>query len=489
MKNQSMTHDFEQDAEAFHQELHREYYLAEAGLKEQLDITTIYDRWAHLFTKEAAKRLLDAVHDREGKYLAEWITLEYLENLVKGLTERVSNAMRAATVEWDGEQVPYHNLRPMMANEADMTRRQRLEELQREITLTANGARVERIRTLHQAAVDLGFDSYVTMCDDLRALRLEVLTEQMQSLLRETRDLFYELLEEYLSHIHVPVEAAATCDILALFRGRRFDALFPKEALLPALHTTLSGMGIDLSKQSNLELDTEPRPLKTPRAFCVPLRIPEDVKLVIKPAGGPDDYGSLLHEAGHAEHFAHVDPGLSFPFRRLGDNSVTEGYAFLFEYLLLSDLWLEQVLGIEDTRDYLRFARFQKLWFLRRYGSKLIYEQELHTEVEGADDRYVSILNETLGVAIAAENYLADTDDAFYCAQYLRAWIFEAQLRRFMEDRFGTEWFATPDAGHYLVSLWRRGQELPVEELARDMGYDGLDAKYLTQELVELGED
>lgn len=489
MKNNTLTRDFEQDAEAFHQELNREYYLAEAGLKKQLNITPIYDRWAHLFSEEAARRLLDAVHDREGKYLAEWVTLEYLENRVKGLTERASNAMRTATVEWDGEQVPYHNLKPMIANEANMARRHRLEELERGITATANGARVERIRTLHQAAMDLGFDSYVTLCNDLRALRLDLLTEQMQFLLRETRDLFYRLLEEYLSHVHVPVEAAATCDILALFRGRGFDALFPNEELLPALRTTLAGMGIDLSTQSNLQLDTEPRPLKTPRAFCVPLRIPDEVKLVIKPAGGPDDYGSLLHEAGHAEHFAHVDPGLPFPFRRLGDNSVTEGYAFLFEYLLLNEQWLEQVLGIEDSRDFLRFTHFHKLWFLRRYGSKLIYEQELHTQVEGADDRYVSILTETLGVGIAAENYLADTDDGFYCAQYLRAWIFEAQLRRFLEGRFGTEWFATPDAGDHLISLWRRGQELTVEELAREMGYDGLDAKYLTQELVDLGKD
>jgi hypothetical protein len=488
MTNKTVAHDFEQDAEAFHQELHREYYLAEAGLKNELDITPIYDRWAHLFTEEAARRWLGAARDREGRYVAEWVTLEYLENLVKGLTERVSNAMRTATVEWDGEQVPYHNLRPMMGNETDMTRRHQLEKLERGITASVNEVRVERLRTFHQAALDLGFDGYVTLCDDLRALRLDLLTEQMQSLLNETRELFPQLLEEYLSDIHVPIEAAATCDILALFRARRFDALFPEEQLLAALHTTLAGMGIDLARQSNLQLDTEARPLKTPRAFCVPIRVPEEVKLVIKPAGGPDDYGSLFHEAGHAEHFAHAAPGLPFPFRRLGDNSVTEGYAFLFEYLLLSDSWLEQVLGIEDARDYLRFARFQKLWFLRRYGSKLMYEQELHHQVEGADQRYVSILADALNVTIAAENYLADTDDAFYCAQYLRAWIFEAQLRRFLEDRFETEWFARHDAGDHLISLWRRGQELPVEELARDMGYDGLDAKYLTQELMDLGE-
>lgn len=483
-----MMQDFEKQAEAFHQALYREYYLAEAGLKEQLDITPIYEHYGHLFNEEAVRELLSAPSDGGQRYLAEWVTLEYLENLVKGLTEQISNAMRKATVEWDGEQVPYHNLRPMMGNEPDMARRHRLEALERGVTATANEARAQRLGTLHQAATDLGFDSYVALCDRLRALRLDSLTDQMQFLLRETRAPFLQLLEESLAQLGVPLETAAICDVLALFRGARFDALFPKQELLPALQTTLAGMGIDLSRQTNLEVDTEPRPLKTPRAFCAPIQIPDEVKLVTKPTGGPDDYESLFHEAGHAEHFVHVRRDLPFPFKRLGDNSVTESYAFLLQYLLLNREWLRQVLGIEDNHDYLRFGRFCKLWLLRRYASKLTYEQELHTQVQGADARYASILGDALGVSIHTENYLADTDDAFYCAQYLRAWIFEAQLRRFIEGQFGKEWYATRDAGQYLISLWRRGQELRVEELATEMGYDGLEAKYLIHELVESDE-
>ena len=38
-----------------------------------------------------------------------------------------------------------------------------------------------------------------------------------------------------------------------------------------------------------------------------------DVRLVIQPRGGWDDYAALLHEGGHAEHFAHVDPALPVP--------------------------------------------------------------------------------------------------------------------------------------------------------------------------------
>ncbi len=479
-----MTTDFEEQAEAFHQELYREYYLAEAGLKEQLSITPIYDRYFHLFTVDAVKELLAHAKDRPDRYLAEWATLEYLENLVKGITEGVSNAMRQATVEWEGRQVPYHNLRPMISNEAKMTRRHQLDELERRVTASANPQREERLRILHDKAKDLGFDGYADLCDRLRGLDLASLTDQMRDFLDETRDVFYGRLEAFLGTIDAPRKEARTCDVLYLFRAPQFDGLFPKETMIPALTRTLAGLGIDLAQQKNLEPDIEPRPLKSPRAFCVPIRVPEEVKLVIKPQGGQEDYAGLLHEAGHAEHFANVDPDLAFPYKRLGDNSVTEAYAFLFHYLLLNRQWLETVIGVQDISQYLELARFQKLWLLRRYSSKLLYEQKLHSQLEGADQEYVRHLGDALGVEIGVENYLDDVDDAFYCAQYLRAWIFEVQLRRFLENRYGPDWFSTGEAGDYLISLWRQGQEFTPEELAAEMGYDGLDNRYLKEEFL-----
>jgi hypothetical protein len=432
------------------------------------------------------RELLGVTKDRRGRYLAEFAALEYLESLVKGLTEKISNAMRQATVEWEGQEVPYHNLTPLIANEPDLTRRHHLDELRRGVTASANPDRKQRFGTLHDKARELGFDGYITLCDQLRGLNLPWLTEQMRLLLNETENAYLHHLKEFLSSIEVPIEKAARCDILHLFRGQSFDALFPKDKMLPALTSTLVGMGINLAQQENLELDTEARPLKSPRAFCAAIRIPEEVKLVIKPIGGPEDYSSLLHETGHAEHFVNVDPDLSFAFKRLGDNSVTEGYAFLFHYLPLNHHWLHRVLGIEDVDPWIHFALFQKLWFLRRYSSRLLYEQELHAELRGAEKRYVSLLGDSLGVAIGAEDYLADVDDAFYCAMYLRAWIFEVQLRRFLENHFGAAWFSNHEAGEYLIRLWRRGQEFTPEELATDMEYDGLDAQYLVEELLSI---
>jgi len=481
------TQTFEQQAETFHQELYREYYLAEAGFKERLEIAPLYERYSHLFTEPLVRELLASpADDRERRFTTEWVTLEYLEHLVTELTERVSNAMREATVEWDGQQVSFHDLRGMISNEDDRDRRHQLDGLERGVIATANEERAQRLTGLHTKARELGFAGYVELCDRLRGLRLDMLTRQMRNLLDATRPLFLRELESYLTEIGVRLDEAGTCDVLALFRGKRFDAIFSARSLIPALTDTLNGLGIDLARQTNLEVDTEPRPLKTPRAFCAPIRIPEEVKLVTKPSGGPDDYDSLMHEAGHAEHFAHIDHDLPLAFKRLGDNSVTEGYAFLLQHLLHSWHWLSRILGVDDSEDYLRYARFKKLWLLRRYASKLQYEWELHDNMDGAEKRYSSILGDALGVSVPPERYLADTDDAFYCAQYLRAWIFEVQLRRFLEEQFGKEWFGYPGAGEFLRSLWKMGQERRAEELVSEMGYDDLDAGCLIEELLQL---
>ena len=99
-----------------------------------------------------------------------------------------------------------------------------------------------------------------------------------------------------------------------------------------------------------MQLDTEQRPLKSPRAFCAPVHVPDEVYLVIPRHGGRDDYAALFHEAGHTEHYAHVDASLPFEYRHLGDNSVTEGFAFLLEHLTEDPAWLEATLGVTRRR-------------------------------------------------------------------------------------------------------------------------------------------
>jgi hypothetical protein len=229
-------------------------------------------------------------------------------------------------------------------------------------------------------------------------------------------------------------------------------------------------MKIDPRAAGRIRVDDEPRPKKTPRAFVATPRVPEEVILVVRPSGGPDDYAAFLHELGHALHFAYTDAGLPIEYRRLGDASVTEAYAFLFDGFLRERGWLKRFVGVAEPREVLRFTAFHKLWFLRRYAAKLEYELILHAQGAGTRDAYHELLSDATLVDWPAELYLSDVDPFFYAARYLRAWIFEAQLRDLLRERFDEEWYRNDRTGPFLIALWRQGQRQSIEELSADLG-------------------
>ena len=133
-------------------------------------------------------------------------------------------------------------------------------------------------------------------------------------------------------------------------------ATSPAYRLIESFAETMAGLGTDVSAQPGVTFDIGSRPNKAPRAFCAPVRVPGEVYLVVAPVGGWDDYVTLFHEGGHTEHSAHVDAGLPFEFRCLGDNSVTETYAFVIQHLVEDPEWLSRRLGIDDASDLVAHA-------------------------------------------------------------------------------------------------------------------------------------
>jgi hypothetical protein len=256
--------------------------------------------------------------------------------------------------------------------------------------------------------------------------------------------------------------------------------------MVPALRETLAGLGIDLAAQSNVMLDTEMRPTKSPRAFCSTPRVPAEVYLVMPPIGGREDYAALFHEAGHAEHYGCTDPALAFEFRHLGDNSVTESFAFLLEGLTASASWLERLLGI-DGDAAIEHARAARLVMLRRYSAKIAYEVELHgpgADLDRMPDRYSELLGDAVGVPWPRENWLSDVDSGFYAACYLRAWALEVEWRAELGERFGEDWFERAEAGAWLRGLWSQGQRLDADRLLAEATGRSIDFTRLATELI-----
>ncbi len=91
-----------------------------------------------------------------------------------------------------------------------------------------------------------------------------------------------------------------------------------------------------------------------------------------------------------------------------------------------------------------------RLFLVRRYAAKLLYELELHAgnvELEDMRARYVELLTDATKVAPSAADYLSDVDPGFYASSYVRSWAFEAQMHRFLREEFGTRVVRAPRGG------------------------------------------
>jgi hypothetical protein len=256
-----------------------------------------------------------------------------------------------------------------------------------------------------------------------------------------------------------------------MIRSPQWDEGFPGDKMVPALKATLSDLGIDLDRQANVHLDIEQRPKKSPRAFCAPIEIPDKVMLVIQPIGGADDWRAFFHEAGHTEHYANTSPGLTMEEKRLGDIAVTEGWAMLLQYLTDEPAWLSRKLDFPRPDEYAAEGMMWLLFFVRRYSAKLLYELEFFGggDSSGMPKRYVELLGNATKIEPSPANYLADIDSGFYVYSYLRSWALETQLRDNFRERFGTEWFASREAGSLLRELWAEGQKPTADELLKEV--------------------
>jgi hypothetical protein len=478
---------YRERAERFGEELSREYYRHLAGHKQELEIERIYDSYAELFDRDAALALRELASSAgggdEGRRLSYLLHFAF-DGLVgmETRSEAAELARLEASLEVDPGDgaLPYRAVVIEQANEEDGRRRAALEAAMNVVLEERlNPIYGRALQRAHEICAEFGWASYADAYAELRRIDLGRLRRQTDRFLEETAERYAPVLNRQLELSALPALAhLRRSDLPRFFRAAELDELFGAERLISSFEETLAGLGIDLRGQPNVHLDTEARPTKSPRAFCSTPRVPGEIYLVIAPTGGRDDYGALFHEGGHTEHYANTAADLAFEFRQLGDNSVTESFAFLLEHVTSDPVWLSEQLEIADPEPAVEHTRALRLVMLRRYAAKLAYELELHgpsADLGAMPGRYAELLGGAVRVPWPRASWLADVDDGFYAACYLRAWALETHWRAGLRERFGERWFASPEAGEWLRGLWSHGQRLNADELLADTLGEELD--------------
>ena len=482
-------------------EIQTESRLAYSGLKREQNIAEILEKYAWLYNLETVRRVEEAYRaetEPENEERLRRVYYYLLEGYVGQQTAPLEDALvsfeAGATVEVDGESVPYYNVPVLIAGEHDFERRNRLREASLDVVEETNPKRLEILRTVLATLAD-GFDhdSYTAYNAEKKRVDYGLLRSRMESLLSETEETYAALMgrwvEETTGRRLGEIESH---HFSYISRVPQYDEYFRKDRLLGAYEQTLEMMALDPASQDNIHIDTEERATKNPRARCYAPDPPGEVHLLIKPVGGLEDYMAFFHEAGHAQHFGNEDPALDYVERAVStSNALTEIYSFLIEHLTQNRVWLTNVVGLpeETAREVAYHAELTELFFVRRYAAKLAYELDFFEDpLEEKRNRrlYTSVLSAATHFVYVPQNYLNDMDPGYYSADYLRAWITEAMLRRHLENAYGEDWFARPEAGELLRGLWATGERRENEDVARAIGCEPFDTGYLVEQFLGL---
>ena len=217
---------------------------------------------------------------------------------------------------------------------------------------------------------------------------------------------------------------------------------------------------------------------------------PHVVHLITRAQGGLHDYQAFLHEAGHALHYAGVDPNLPYTFRRLSrDHALTEIYSYICEAITREPAWHAEHFGLsdEDARTNAEATIFLEALLFRRYTAKLQFELGFWSDVDRAgltSDDYSQRLTAATGIRYANDGHLSDMDPGFYSADYSRAWIRHAQLRAYLIDEVGDDWWRSARTGELLRDLFAEGTRPSSEEIAGRLGFEPYDTAPLVAELT-----
>ena len=472
------------EGEAFMETISREGYLALAGHKKTAEFQRIYAEYEGILGPEALELALEmfrsAAENSDDKRSAQWL----LEWEIESQASKPLAPLDEREIEWensavihspDGRVIQYQAAPIEIANTSDRKLRLALDAARVKLVEKEHAPlRLERIQREKDYIESLGVAAdYNSSFEAVTGISLSALAESCEEFLRDTQAMWDDTLPGVLKKsLGIKPSQAKRSDALALFRASQYDDAFPGNQMESVIRRNVTEMGIDPTAKGRIIFDVGDREGKRSRAFCSPVRVPDEVYLVLRPHGGQSDYNTFLHELGHALHFAYASSDYPFEFRWLGDNSVTESYAMLFDHRMQDKGWLTRYTQLGSSRipGFLRTAGFEELHFLRRYSAKFLYERTLYSgEVrwEELPDLYVSLLTNATGFEYDPADAFVDVDPRFYSSRYLRAWQLQSVLNEELTARFDSDWFRNPSAGPWMVGeLFSTGQRNTAEEIA-----------------------
>ena len=492
--------EFESRLQEYYFERSEEGRAVRVGEKAVSEQAAIVARYSDLFTPgqlealRAAESAAAAGDERELLYrLRKTCEGGIVSAALAEQDDALENAVLAAHVTFKGEELSLRSAQARLAVLDSYADRDELGELERTESARLNPDRLALITAYEQLDGEVsGEPDPIARTEAEKAISLRELERVLVAGSDATAAAYGRLRERWFEKLLGPERNVqpTNAHVYYLRRLSPLESTYTKERSVEVCLASVGALGFDMTAIPNIRLDLEDRPQKNPRACVIASDPPEVVHLITLAQGGLADYQAFMHEAGHALHYAGVDPRLPYTFRRISrDHALTEIYSYIFEAVTREPGWHALHFGLSDAQaeENAQATLFLEALLYRRYTAKLRYELGFWSnfaEEGGRSPRdYATGLTEATGIRYDPRGYLADMDAGFYSADYLRAWIRSAQLRQYLIAEIGEDWWRSPKTGEFLRGLFAEGTRPTSEEIAARLGFAPLDTAPLVADL------
>lgn len=474
-------------AERFRAAVFEELHDARSGRKAWPELAPLYEAQGIL----AASRTLPVIEramasaeddeERQLRKLLRWAARHHLEAHNARLDDEFSYWRATAKVETGDVAVPVSQASNLIHATDSREARRRLEDARRDTLEEAVPLQLDRLSRWREAAAELGYGGYREAVERLAGVNLLGVESEARRLVEETEDVYREVVEEELRRrVGIRPEEAESHDAGWLKRMPWLDGSCQEGNVLGTLRKDLRDIGLPLEYGGHVTLEHEPFPGPGMIACCTPVRVPDQIQLLVTPTITQPGCVALLTSVGRALHYAYTDSRLSFEDRALGDLAVVKAHGLLFAGLGREGAWVRRTRGLNGQAldEYLRTVAVADLFSLREASARLAFEIELSDSDRPGElgPMWAERLTAATGFRFDPRSFLDRLGQRFGVARYLRGRMLAAQLRRELRERFDEDWYRNPRTGPFLGDWFANGLRFSAAEVAASLGNDRLGA-------------
>ncbi|HEV2859789.1 MAG TPA: hypothetical protein VGX48_02130 [Pyrinomonadaceae bacterium] len=497
--------DYRRDYSAYHSAAERQRYDSHAGMTREPDLRAVEDRYADLWTAEAVEDLRRSLEETPEQFGTERAGLRALvgaaESKHAGLraadvTEELKRCAAANFVEWGGGKILAADVPDVIASETDDARRRELARRWEDASGRCEDLRAARLEALSEATRGVGREGRRALYESFTGADVGRLAAGAELFLERTESVFMSALARWSARALPPGTGREHGRAEEFFFGRasHLDAYFGAGDFPAVYKETLAGLGVRVESQKNLRVDSGERAGKSARPACFAVQPPGDVRLVVDlRRGGVIFYRHAFREGGRAQMFAwaSAEQAARHPeFVYHPDGATGEGHALLLSSLFRDAGWVGAHRGVRATEaaEVVRGVALVELYEARRECAALKYALSLDAAGDARSaqlaEEYVSGFRAATGFRHDASTRLLDADADFGAARSLRARLFAAGFAEQLRGRHGRRWYLSRGAGDELIDVWNTAARHSVEELARLVWGGELGFELLAEDLT-----